>query len=206
MIVRAAVTLVVTAASVLATVLLGGTPAGASLWLSWLVHIELTHLLSDAFPWLVLGCWLEPRSGSVRWAAWTFVGVVLTVMLHGVCYPQQSVVYGLSAAVYVVAFAGLVAWRAGVRNDPRRWVALAVLMLLVCDEVLRGQSAFRTFFGGGGRDVRFVELAHVSTTPLLHLVGAIVGSVLGLSLELGENRARRPAATMRVEAAPAALR
>jgi membrane associated rhomboid family serine protease len=153
------------------------------------VHTELTHLLSDVLPWLVLGLWLEPRSGSVRWAVWTGLAVALTVGLHQVAYPHQPAVYGLSAVVHGVAFAGLVYWGRGVRTDPRRWIVFGILAVLNVDELLRGQSAFRATVVEIGRSVRFVPETDIATTPVLHAAGAILGIVLGLTPRLG--RARR---------------
>lgn len=181
----APVTLGVAIAAVLSTLLLGDGRFADAPWLSWLIHTELTHLLTDLVPWVVFGLWLEPRSGSHRWAAWTAAGVVLTQGLHVVTYPEQTAVYGLSAVIYAVAFAGLVQWRNGERTDPRRWVVLALLVALVADELVFGESAWRVAIGDSGRGVRFVEVDHITTVPLLHAAAAVMGALFGLSPTLG---------------------
>jgi hypothetical protein len=181
MIARAPVTLAVAVAAVSFSVLLGESRIAAELWLSWLVHTELTHLLSDVIPWLIVGLWLEPRCGSARWGVWTALAVMMTGALHGVVYPAQGAVFGLSAVVYAVAFAGLVSWRGGVASDPRRWAALLLLSVVLVDEVLHGASAWRAMVAESGRGIRFVAMDRIETTPLLHGAAAVLGGVLGLA-------------------------
>ncbi len=180
MIARAPVTLAVAVAAVSFSVLLGESRIAAEFWLSWLVHTELTHLLSDVIPWLIVGLWLEPRCGSARWGVWTALAVMMTGALHGVVYPAQGAVFGLSAVVYAVAFAGLVSWRGGVASDPRRWAALLLLSVVLVDEVLHGASAWRAMVAESGRGIRFVAMDRIETTPLLHGAAAVLGAIVGV--------------------------
>lgn len=177
---RAPITLGIAIATVLATIGLGGTHLAQHPALSWLVHTDVVHLLTDLIPWLVLGLWLEPRNGSVRWAVWTALAVLLSASLHGVFYPAQSAVFGLSAAIYAVAFAGLIAWRAGASSDPRRWTMIALLAILLLDELIRGTSAWHLAIDDSWRGTRFVNMDRFETTPLLHAAAAAMGMLLGL--------------------------
>lgn len=191
MIARAPVTLAVAMAAALCTLFLGQAGLARYPGASWLIHTELAHLLSDLIPWIVLGLWLEPRSGSPRWAMWTALAAAFTTALHGVTYPHQSAVYGLSAVVHAVAFAGLIAWRGGPASDPRRWAVLLLLTGVLVDELLHGKSAWRTAVTSAGRSIRFVPHEQIETTPLLHAAAAIMGALLGLSLLLGSGRDMR---------------
>lgn len=184
MIARAPVTLAVAVAAVSFSVLIGESRIAAELWLSWLVHTELTHLLSDVIPWLIVGLWLEPRCGAARWGVWTALAVMMTWALHSVVYPAQGAVFGLSAVVYAVAFAGLVAWRGGVASDPRRWAVLGLLGVVLVDELLHGASAWRAMIAESGRGIRFVAMDLIETTPLLHGAAAVLGGVLGVAAGL----------------------
>lgn len=182
---RAPVTLGVAAASVFATPLLGGSGAGASPWLSWLVHTDVAHLIGDVAPWIALGLWLEPRTGSSRWLGWTLLAATVCMLMHSVFYPRHQAVFGLSAMIYAVAFAALVAWRGGSARDPRRWAVLGLLVVLLADELLHGASAWRSANGGWGGSWAFVPLSAVESTPLLHAAAAILGCGMGLITRTG---------------------
>jgi membrane associated rhomboid family serine protease len=183
--VRAPVTILVALASVCATLLLGDSPWGASPWHSWLVHIDLPHLLGDVVIWVTLGLWLEPRTGPRRWLAWTLLAAALSAMLHGALYPHHAVVFGLSAVIYAVATGALVAWRGGAAGDPRRWAVLALLLVLLADELIRGESAWRSAHGGWGHSLAFVPLRPTESTPLLHAAAAMLGMIAGLCAASG---------------------
>lgn len=187
---RAPVTLGVAAASVCATLLLGGSSAGASPWLSWLVHTDAAHLIGDVAPWLALGVWLEPRTGSTRWLGWTLLAATVCMLMHSVLYPRHEAVFGLSAIIYAVSFAALVAWRGEAALDPRRWAVLALLLVLLADELLHGASAWRSANGGWGGSVAFVPGTAVESTPLLHVAAAILGCGMGLLTRTGGSAAQ----------------
>lgn len=187
---RAPVTFGVGAAAVCATLWLGGSGAGASPWLSWLVHTDAAHLIGDVVPWLALGLWLEPRTGSSRWLGWTLLAATVCMLMHSAVYPHHAAVYGLSAVIYAVAFAALVAWRGGSVRDPRRWAVLGLLVVLLADELIRGESAWRSANGGWGGSLAFVPLREVESTPLLHAAAAMLGCVLGLITRTGGSAAQ----------------
>lgn len=187
---RAPVTLGVGAAAVCATLLLGGSSAGASPWLSWLVHTDAAHLIGDVAPWLALGVWLEPRTGSSRWLGWTLLAATVCMLMHSVLYPSHEAVFGLSAIIYAVTFAALVAWRGGAVLDPRRWAVLGLLVVLLADELLHGASAWRMANGGWGGSVAFVPLRTTESTPLLHAAAAVLGCGMGLITRTGGGAAQ----------------
>lgn len=187
---RAPVTFGVAIAALFATLLLGDSSVGSQPMLSWLVHADMWHLLTDLVPWLILGAWLEERTTPARWLFWTSMGVALTISLHGELYPQHAAVYGLSAVNYTLAFAALIAWpgQQQVRTDPRRWSILLLLTAILIEELLHGESAWRTLVSQSGPGMRFVTIDHVATTPLLHAAAAMLGGLLGLAPGLGSAR------------------
>jgi hypothetical protein len=119
---------------------------------------------------------------------WTVLVVPVMSVLHGVLYPEQAAVFGLSAVVHTVAFAGLISWRGGVPSDPRRWAVLLLLSAVLIDELLHGASAWRALVEETGRGTQFVNIARIETTPLLHAAAAILGGLFGLTPGLGRSR------------------
>jgi len=187
---RAPVTIGVAVAAIFATLLLGDLSVGSQPLFSWLVHADALHLLTDLVPWLILGIWLEERATSARWLLWTAMGVAITLGLHGPLYPQHSAVYGLSAVNYTLFFAALIAWpgKQQARTDPRRWAMLLLLTAILIEELLHGESAWRSLVSQSGSGPRFILIDHIATTPLLHAAAAIMGATLGLTPGLGSLR------------------
>lgn len=202
---RAPWTIAVAALAILATLCLSHSPCAAWPGLSWLVHADLLHLVTDIVPWLLVGLWLEPHAGSVRWCVWSVMAVAMTAVLHPSLYPAHAAVYGLSAVNCTVAFVALVSWPGASlpRSDPRRWIVLIALSGILIDEQLRGVSAWRSAAQDLGAALQFVRLDRVSTTPLLHAAAAIMGILLGLAPALGMPR-QRPTPQAAAGGAPAA--
>jgi rhomboid family GlyGly-CTERM serine protease len=138
-----------------------------------LVHTGIGHALRDLACLAAIGIVYERELGW-RFAAALFASTVVPPVVAFVVTPSGGVYYGLSAAVYGLAAAAVVA---ELRRDGLR-AGLVTLALALAVAVTLGYELV------SGTELLGVERA-VANAPGAHLAGALSGLVVGWSRGLG---------------------
>jgi hypothetical protein len=174
------VTLVVAVLCIGLTMLAGGAVWGTHWAVSWGVHADARHLVHDVGVLVLIGAWIERRTGSGRVGLWLSAGALASHGLHVLCYPWQGPLMGISAATWTLAGAGVVSTIGAVWA---RWVGVFVLGAVLgvewfvpWREVLVGVSSFGAASGGAPEYAGVV----LHPVPLVHMGCAGFGVVLGL--------------------------
>lgn len=157
---------------------------------TWLVHGDVRHLVLDVLALAAIGAWLEPRAGSRRVLVWIALAATVSVGSHGLMYPEQSRLFGTSAAGYTLVFAAVCGWALD-----RAWgvMLLLALVALLADELLAGRSGVlrscdaAASVTGSEWGSSFIAGPPLTPTPRVHIACAGLGAALGWSVRRGRS-------------------
>lgn len=146
-----------------------------SLFTAHLTHFGVSHFLWNLVLWLVLGTMAERRS---RYAMALTLGLAAPLIVLAVWLAQpQFVVYrglsGLDSALFIFLTAQI--FREGFRVRPRHWGSMilgGLCMLGFAAKCLWELTTGASFFADSASEM-------FSPVPLAHLVGGMVGGLVG---------------------------
>lgn len=163
----------------LAMTLLGRLPSELP-WelLSWALHADGQHLLSDVGVFLLLGAFIEPRVGTGRFATWLVAGYAVSLGTHRAVYPGQAGLFGLSAVVWTMATA---AANGGINSKwARRGVLAVIVGILGAEHLVPWREVFGQLRGGASAAWPQIMGSQLGPVPWVHDATALAGLGLGL--------------------------
>lgn len=150
---------------------------------SHFVHLTLLHAALNAVALLLLAQLFADRLRPGEFLGILFAAPVVISLAFRLLLPELAWYRGLSDVLHAIYFAGCVVW-VGSAVGRMRWLAIGALLAGTA-KVLIEQPWDASF--------PVHELLKIAVVPQAHLIGAVVGTVAGLSLRLR----RRAAAAKR---------
>lgn len=179
------VTIFGSACAVLLTLASHGSAHAWPTWpaLSWAVHADVRHLIHDVGVLLLLGGWVELRAGAARTAVWLVAGVTASHLLHALCYAGHGALFGLSAAAWTIAGAGIAGCISTARARAAAILIMGAVLVVECFTPWREVLGLLSLGVGEPMRVGGVEL---STVPLVHQGCAGVGILMGWAMRVAK--------------------
>lgn len=139
-----------------------------------LVHVGWQHAIANAVAWIVLARLFEPVLDARRQLACLVLGAIVVSGALALIWPSIGWYRGASGVLHALFFAGATAslsaaWQAG-----RRWSLLWAALLLAGGAV---KLAVELPLDGV---LPYAQWLGTAVVPQAHVVGAVVGSSLGL--------------------------
>ena len=132
-------------------------------------HWSLDHLVWDVLAFVVLGVWAFSQSVARFWS--TLIGSTLAIGVAMLVWAPDLTTYrglsGVDSALFALVV--VTVWRTGSRGW--RWAAVVAFFAFAgktAFELMTGATLFVRSMGSG-----------VSAVPLAHLVGAVLGVIVG---------------------------
>lgn len=191
MIDNARVTLAVAVSCVAASMLALAGHVLSHPMLSWLVHVDVRHLVVNVVAWLMFGLWAERLAGRGRMMLWVGAGLAVSLIAHAAAYPEHGTLYGMSSIGFLVFTAGIAAYAANVWWG---WVMLAgVAGVLAYEWFTGGTSAAATLVSAGvGETPRLLPAGiHTESVVWVHIACAVMGCGFGVLARVAGRRDQR---------------
>jgi rhomboid family GlyGly-CTERM serine protease len=139
-----------------------------------LVHVSWQHAIANAVAWIVLARLFEPLLDARRQLVCLAVSAAVVSIALAVLWPSIAWYRGASGVLHALFFAGTAATLSIAWQRQRRWALLSAAALLAGGAIKLALELPRD------GSLPYMQWLGSAIVPQAHLIGAVVGSGIGL--------------------------